>query len=218
MKRTLKMSVCTAVIGSLLLTACATSGKNDATVQGGVGGAAIGGLIGALVGGRQGALIGAAIGGGVGLVAGSVIDERRNAYASDEDFYDGQIAQTRNLNAELGKRNGSLREEIALDQKETKRLAKEAKAGKARKDQLLAQKSSLDERRQKNTQLMADLDKELLVQKEVLAKAETAPGGAANPRAQAMKVQVAALEKEIGELQKMVNEMGTQSATLGQYL
>ncbi len=216
MNRTAKLSACSVVIGSLLLGACTTTGgQHDAKLQGAGGGALVGGLIGAIVGGQRGALIGAAIGGGVGLVAGSVIDERRGAYASDEAFYDGQINQTRELNGELGKRNKAMRAEIAQNQKEVKRLTTQAKAGKVKMDQLMAQKSSLDERRKTNEQLVTELNKELQVQKEILAKAE---GTGPNPRSQTMRAQVAALEGEIGELQKMVNDMGTQSAALGQYL
>lgn len=190
-----------------------------ATVQGAIGGALIGGLAAALLGGNddrgRNAAIGAAAGTLIGGLVGSEIDKRRQQYASTEDFYDAQIRQTAQLNQALAENNRNLRNSVQADQNEINSLVARYQAGQATKTQLLASRQRIEQNAASNRQKLATAQKELQFQREVLNELQAR---GPSPRSDEMRRQVAQLESEINSLQQTVNQMASQSTTLGRYM
>jgi hypothetical protein len=97
------------------LTGCQNMSDRDITIgQGAAGGAALGGITCALAGGDTKTCFASAAGGAVvGGGAGYLVAQHKQRYANDEQFLDGEIAQTSQLNDELAKYNRQLEQEIA---------------------------------------------------------------------------------------------------------
>lgn len=226
-RKQIPTTACIAILVlSLGLAGCQTmgtqDGSNQATKEGAVGGAMIGALIGALIGGKDGALIGAALGGAVGGVAGHEIDKRKKEYASTEAFYDGQLAQTKELNTALAENNQNLRKSINEDEAQIKTLVESFNSGKTDNTALAAKKSEIDQKVTNTATRITALNEELKIQQAVLteinetdvAKENSGDGKYAGPLA----TEIAMLENEIAELNEMQDAMASQSATIGQYM
>lgn len=197
-------------------TGCAQPGY-EATTEGAIGGTVLGGLIGGLAGGERGAAIGAGLGLALGGATGYALDQRKRQYASQEDFYDAQIRQTAQLNRQMATRNDTLSRSLAQDKREVKGLVSQYRAGRVNVAALRDEKADLDRKRKDNLALLSDLDKEMAVQRDVLAEARRTEGPA-SPHSRQLEQQVGELGQEVGELKSMVDDIGQQSATLGRYM
>jgi hypothetical protein len=154
---------------SVSLSGCAGMTDQDATVAQGAG---IGALLGAGIGyaiGRDApsALIGAAAGGLVGASIGATIAERKAQYANEEDFLIAEIQLNDEFIGEAETKNRQLYAEIDRLDGESRRLAQEYRAGKASKDALVRQKTSLEEQLAKARQIDSLVGKQLADANEV---------------------------------------------------
>ena len=180
------------------------SGMDDQTatkVGGTAFGAVIGCAIGALIAGGRGCAIGAAVGGVGGFVAGNEVAKRKAQYAREEDFLNAEIANAEAINRDLKGYNGDLRKEIAKLDSESKRLASKYKAGKVGRDQLEAERSTVQTRIQKNQEVQNSLTREIEVKTTVLNEEKT-QRKASDPYVKSLEKQVKELQANIGTLQK----------------
>jgi hypothetical protein len=152
------------------LSGCATNpdgttNDQQATVaQGAVFGALVGGLLGAAVSGDnrgRGALIGAAAGGLIGAGIGSSIAERKAQYANEEDFLVAEIRRNQEFIQEADAQNRQLYQEIAQLDRESQRLARQYRAGKASRDALVRQKATVEKQLAKAKQINSLAEKQL---------------------------------------------------------
>jgi hypothetical protein len=207
----------TVVVGAIVLSGClATSDERTASnddqritkIQGTAIGAGAGALIGALAGDTKGAIWGVLIGGGLGYLAGNEVGRRKAAYVKEEDFLDAEIAQARNINKELVAYNANLRKEInSLDAK-SKRLAASYQSGKTSRNDLRAQRETVQAHWKTSRDLEKRLKKEQEIKLSVLEdqKKHRAPD---DPH-------VRSLEKQVRELQTNIEALQRGSTQLAQ--
>jgi uncharacterized membrane protein len=200
------LSGCVATGGPERPDSAASDDQTATRVQGSLLGALVGGLIGAAAGDGKGALIGAAVGAGVGYLAGNEVAKRKAQYAREEDFLDAEIAQAEALNREAVAYNDRLRGQIASLDAESKALTARYRTGQASRDQLAAQRNSVQERLTKSRQVEENLRKEHDV-KAAVAKEERGQRGGDDPY-------VKSLEKQVKELQANIDNLHRGSAQL----
>jgi uncharacterized membrane protein len=200
------LSGCVATGGPERPDSAASDDQTATRVQGSLLGALVGGLIGAAAGDGKGALIGAALGAGVGYLAGNEIANRKAQYAREEDFLDAEIAQAQALNREAVAYNDRLRGQIASLDAESKQLAAHYRSGQASREQLAAQRNTVQERLTKSRQVEDNLRKEHEI-KAAVAKEERGQRGGDDPY-------VKSLEKQVKELQTNIDNLHRGSAQL----
>lgn len=198
----------------LLIPGCAgMSDQNRTKTEGTAVGAVAGGLLGMLIGKEQGAAIGALAGAGVGYLVGNEVAKRKQAYASNEEFLDAEIAGTREFNVTAVTYNQKVSREIAALEKESRSLRTRYDQGKVEKSALAAKSKTLRKRLADNAKLEDTLAKELKVQTAILAQ-----GHKEHP---ADGKYLARLEKEVNALQKNLGKLrdsSTQLASIDQRL
>jgi uncharacterized protein involved in exopolysaccharide biosynthesis len=204
----------TGLVAATLLTGCVgqgpqradgtTSATDDQTrtkVEGTALGALVGGLIGAAAGDTKGALIGAAVGAGLGFIAGNEVAKRKAQYAREEDFLNAEIAQAEQMNREAAGYNADLRRQIASLDAESNRVAAKYRAGTASRNELAAQRSSVQKQMDANAKVEQTLRKEHEVKAAVLSE-EKAQRGANDPYVKSLERQVKELQANIDNLHK----------------
>jgi hypothetical protein len=151
------------------LSGCAGMSDQQTTVAQGAGvGALLGAGLGYAIGGNtRSTLIGAAAGGLIGTAIGSSIAERKAQYATEEDFLIAEIRRNQEFIQEADAQNRQLYQEIAQLDRESRRLAREYRAGKASRDAMLRQKSSLEQQLAKAKQVNSLAEKQLADANEV---------------------------------------------------
>jgi len=185
-----------------------TSDTNRTRAEGAIGGAVIGGLLGLAIGGdSKGALIGAAVGAGAGLIVGNEIAKRKQQYANEEDFLDAEIASAREYNATAVAYNDKLRQDIAQLDRDTQLLQSRYKAGLASRDELAHERQHLKNEIASANKVYENLEKEYEIKVAILE--EQKKKGSNTP-------QVRALEQEIGQLKRNMDQLENQSVQLAQ--
>lgn len=157
-----------AIVTGALLAGCATnpdgtiSDRQQTVAEGAVVGALLGGLIGGAASNKaSGALAGAAIGGIIGAGIGSSVADRKAQYAREEDFLVAEIQRNEEFIAEADAENRQLYQEIARLDRDSQRLAREYRAGKATRDALAGQKATLEKQLAKAKQVNSLTEKQL---------------------------------------------------------
>ena len=152
-----------AALVGLLVSGCAGMNDQQTTVAQGAGvGALLGALAGQAIGGdTRSTLIGAAAGGLIGAAVGNSIAERKAQYANEEDFLNAEIARNQEFIREADAENRQLYADIARLDRESRRLAREYRAGKASRNALVQQKSSLEKQLAKAKQVNSLAEKQL---------------------------------------------------------
>jgi uncharacterized protein YcfJ len=192
-----------------LVSGCATMSDQTRTKAEGAGvGAVVGGLLGYAIGGGRGAAVGAALGAGAGFLVGNEIAKRKQAYASTEDFLDGEIASTQEYNRTLVAYNSKLSSEIAALEKESKMLRSRYDKGQVDKKVLLAKSAALQKKIDDAKTLEKTLAKELEVQTAILEQEK-------NNRPKDDNY-IKRLEKEVAALQKNLDKLRQGSSQLAQ--
>ncbi len=153
-----------------------TRTKTEGTLVGTGIGAGLGALIGGLVGGDgKGALIGAGIGAGIGALSGFLVGkhvaDKKEEYASREDWLDDCIAHARDVTKETREYNAQLKKDINSLDKETRTLNASYKKKKASSEQLAAKQKEIKELQSANSEVIKKLEEEVKKQKEVVADA-----------------------------------------------
>jgi hypothetical protein len=180
------------------------SGTDDQTrtkVEGTLLGALVGGLIGAAAGDSKGALIGAAVGAGVGYIAGNEVAKRKASYAREEDFLNAEIAQAEQMNREAKGYNAELRQQIAVLDAESSRVATKYRAGTASRNELLAQRAQVQKQIDASNKVEQTLGKEYEIKTAVL-KEEKGQRGANDSYVKSLERQVNELQTNIDNLHK----------------
>lgn len=156
------------IVAGSLLPGCATTGgatsdQQQTVAEGAVVGAVLGGLLGAAVSDNKGrgALVGAAAGGLLGAGIGSSIADRKAQYANEEDFLIAEIQRNQEFIEEADAQNRQLYQEIARLDRESQRLARDYRAGRASRDAMTRQKASLEQRLAKAKQVNSLTEKQL---------------------------------------------------------
>lgn len=195
-------------------TSTRTSGSSDATRtrrEGAAMGALVGSLLGYALGGDNrttSTLVGAAAGAGVGYLVGNEIAERKQKYATEEDFLDSEITSAREYNDTATAYNDQLREEIVQLEKRTGLLESRYRAGMASRDEVKAEKASLKEQIASADKVYDDLKKEYDIKVAVAEERKQAKGGD--------DVYVQQLEDEISSLKENMDQLQAQSVQLAQ--
>ena len=155
-----KQLLIASLVGSLL-SGCAGMNDQQTTVAQGAGfGALLGAVAGQAIGGNtRSTLIGAAV--------GSSIAERKAQYASEEDFLVAEIERNEEFIREADAENRQLYAEIDRLDRESRRLAREYRAGKASRDALVQQKSRVEKQLAKAKQVNQLAEKQLADANEV---------------------------------------------------
>ena len=128
------------------LSGCAGMNDQQTTVAQGAGvGALIGAGLGYAIGGNNtGTLIGAAAGGLIGAGIGSSVADRKAQYARQEDFLVAEIQRNQEFIREADAQNQQIYQDIAQLDRESRRLAREYRAGKISRDALVRQKATVE--------------------------------------------------------------------------
>ena len=192
---------------SLLTSGCASMDDQGRTrTEGTTAGAVIGGLIGYAVGDERGAAIGAALGAGAGYAIGNEVAKRKQAYASTEDFLDGEIAHVQQFNQTTVAYNEQVRAEITRLEAETDRMQARVASGEMARDELQAERKAIARRLDKSEAMEKALVHELEVQQRILAE-ESGDRPEDDPY-------LAQLTAEVEELQRNLNQLRDDSAQL----
>lgn len=152
-----------------LLPGCATnpdgtmSDRQQTVAEGATVGAVLGALLGAAVSDNKasGALIGAAAGGLIGAGIGSSVADRKAQYATEEDFLVAEIRRNQEFIQEAAAQNRQLYQEIAQLDRESRRLEREYRAGRASRDALVRQKATVEKQLSKAKQINSLAEKQL---------------------------------------------------------
>lgn len=195
------------ILSAVIISGCVTGSDQRRTkAEGTAVGAALGGLAGYFIGDGKGALIGAAAGAGLGYLVGREVAKRKAQYASQEEFLDAEAARTAEYNETLRAYNEKSRQELASLEIEAESLRQAYESGLEEKDTLLAKQEEVRKRLQENSELEKELNEELAVQQAIIQEeSQTLPKD--DPR-------IAALEKEVRELQANIATLSEGSAQL----
>ena len=163
-------------VSCAMLVGCATQpggtmdDRQQTVAEGAVIGAVLGGLLGSAVSDRhkgRGALVGAAAGGLLGAGIGSSIADRKAHYSREEDFLVAEIQRNQDFIAEAVDQNLQLYQDIARLDRESQRLARDYRAGKATRDALASQRANLEQQLAKAKQINSLAEKQLADASEV---------------------------------------------------
>ena len=157
-----------ALVGASL-SGCAGMNDQQTTVAQGAGlGALLGAVAGQAIGGdTRSTLIGAAAGGLLGAAVGNTIAERKAQYAREEDFLIAEIQRNQQFIREADAENRQLYAEIDQLDRDSRRLAREYRAGKASRNALVQQKGSLEKQLAKAKRVNSLTEKQLADANEV---------------------------------------------------
>jgi len=210
MKRLLAcVLVVSMAFGSVMMNGCTnikddrTRTQTEGTLVGAGAGAAVGAGIGALAGGGRGALIGALIGTVVGGVAGygvgTHIANKKEEYASQEDWLDACLQDAHQKNEQLKQHNENLRAEIKRLDTQTAALQKSYAAKIATKRELQNENKIIEKKIKENNELLAQTDASISGHQQVLAEAKSS--GKTDAVA-LLEAEIAALERNKKNLQE----------------
>jgi chromosome segregation ATPase len=186
-------------------------------LEGAGGGAAIGGLAGLLFGGdAKAAAIGSVVGAALGLGLGSALAERKQQYASAENFYDAQIVQTRNKNLQLARYNHNLSTQVSGYRQEIAELERRARSGAVNHAAASRTHEQVQASYAASAQTLEEAKRELKVQQQVAVELRQSTGEHAG-RIRQENEQVAALSNHINVLQQQVETLASQSNQLQQF-
>jgi hypothetical protein len=172
-------------------------------------GALVGGLLGAAIGHDnrgQAALIGAFVGAGLGYAVADEIAERKEKYANEEDFLDGEIVSAQDLNITAEQYNASLVDEIERLEEDTQALKREYAAGRVTRGQLDAERKTVKAKIDSTGSVLDDLNKEHEIKVAIYDEQLQKRG--------VDDVQVEKLEYEIAQLKQNIDELNQHSQQL----
>lgn len=217
-----RKSLLAAGAAATLAAGCATApdGRLDDRQQTVVEGAAVGALVGGLLGAAvsddhrgRGALIGAAAGGLLGAGIGTSIADRKAQYAREEDFLVAEIQRNQDFIAEADAANERLYRDIDRLDRESQRLARDYRAGRAGRDALAAQQATLERQLSKAKRINELAEKQLADASEVQrdARQKRGPQDRYAQQLEASVVQLKATrqqsEQNVSRLQRVYDSM-----------
>lgn len=203
-----KVNRCRDVLAALfavaLLAGCGSDRAN--TQAGGTAfGAALGCGLGVLIGGNaQSCAIGAAAGGVTGYVAGTAVANKKEEYAQREDTLDSQTASAQQMNSALLDRNAQLRTDLAAREKRLAALEQGVSSSTTTKKQLSQERDQVRRRINDLQPVVSSAGEELAQQQGLLREAQAK--GASPDDVAEYKAQVAAMERNVAELNQLVQQ------------
>ena len=178
----------------------------DETVQGGVLGVAACGGAAALLGGKKEIIVGAAaLCGTLAAIGGDMLKKRRKQYASDEAFYNEEIDNAQQFNAEKMRYKTQLVAEIDQLRTETEKLVSLQKQGRASQQALTTQKIALKKKQEEVKEVVKEMTDELAFQNALYAEIE---------KQDPTDSRLANLETEVKTLQQAIAEVEKQQSQL----
>lgn len=204
------------LLSSVSVSGCSSTGKNPSndavrtTAEGTLTGLAVGWLSG---GSTKKMLIGAAVGTGVGAAVAST----KEAYKSQEDVIDKEIANISELLHKMKAVNAGLKQDIAAYRKQIAALKTQLRKDASKQADLDAQKASLTEKHADVKKAIEGVSNELdanqalynKTQASVKTKAEKAHLKVWQGKIAALKKEKAQLEQHSGQLQTISNSLGS---------
>ncbi|WP_290923522.1 YMGG-like glycine zipper-containing protein [Halodesulfovibrio sp.] len=209
-KRFLVLALCCIFLATA--TGCVTTGtdgqrtKAEGTAVGAGIGAVVGGVGGLLFGGKKGALIGAAVGaalgGGAGYLVGDHVAKKKAEAASAEDWLNECLANIRTVNDQAADTNRASKKELVKLNKSIEQFEIQYAQKKVSKQTLLAKKQAAEANEKELRKQIEMAKAEVELQYTVLNDAD----------AQEDPEYVAALQKEIDELNATISELESSAA------
>lgn len=182
-------------------------------------GCAVGGIAGFLASQFKDAenpLLYISIGTLVGCTTGELLNQRRQQYAADADFYDAQIAASKENNSSLCKLN----EELEFETQRNKEKIRELKRLQSQKTEQKKVAELELERSRANADIaeknLAMAKKEINAQQAVLKEMRQEPEEN-SARIKELKKEIASMRQHVDELSKLVDQMNTQRDAIGQF-
>lgn len=200
---------------ALLLQGC-TNIQNDATrtrTEGALAGCAAGSVLGTLIGdNRKSAASGCALGGAAGLALGQHVAHKKREYAREEDYLRDLLAHAQNYAETLHQLNQQLLVDIRRLTAEESRLVQDYQSERARHLAMTQMRNDAEFRLQQIRRALVHTDRELEIQRQVLA--EQGPNAPAFYRGSA-ELYIQQLEQEhqqLGIAQGQFNNLLHQGA------
>ena len=198
----------------VLLAGCATTSdstrtKTEGTAVGAGIGAAVGAGLGYIFGGTKGAIIGAGAGaaaGGIGGYAyGSHVANRKQEYATQEDYLDALIVSAQNVN----QRTDALRQEIAQLEAETAQLVRQYNRRAVQKSQLENQERLRANKVEEGQKQLNTLRAEIDIQQQALAQEQQVENVSQEAAAQldSLQAEIDRLKHNRAQLEEDVNRI-----------
>ncbi len=221
--RRFKAAVFTTAV-AVTLASCATTGQGGGGVsrtvlQGCAGGAALGALTGALFSKDNrvaGGVIGGLAGAAVGCTVGGILNQRRQQYRSEADFYDAQIDQTQTVNQELAQLNTDLSQRIASNRSNIAKLKQQRTKAKIDKSFVQAEFQKADESYKLAKSELDAAKKEVEIQETVITELKEKPSGNTG-RINTLSADVASMRSYVQDLEKQVDTLAQQRDAIGQF-
>jgi uncharacterized small protein (DUF1192 family) len=198
----------------VLLAGCATTSdstrtKAEGTAVGAGIGAAVGAGLGYIFGGTKGAIIGAGAGAAAGSIGGyaygSHVANRKQEYATQEDYLDALIVSAQNVN----QRTDALRQEIAQLEAETAQLVHQYNRRTIQKSQLENQESLLTKKVEEGQKQLNTLRAEIDIQQQALAQEQQVENASqeATARLDSLQAEIDRLKHNRAQLEEDVNRL-----------
>ena len=205
-----RQCLCVVIIVGLLGGCATDSGRTK--VEGTGVGAGIGAVLGAgagyLLGGEKGALLGAAagaaLGGAAGYAWGSHVANKKEKYATQEEYLDAVIDSGRKVNVESQKYNAALIDEVNRLDRETGTLVRQYNEKQIRKAIVIAKKKETEAKADEAKKHFEMVRTEIDIQKKVLDQERNEVKSA-----QAQN-RLHTMESEIRQLEQRRDELGQQ--------
>ncbi len=160
-------------------------------------------------------LDGALVGGIAGCALGAVLDNRRQKFASTADYYDSEIARTRNLNNEMLAVNNRLDQSIAENRTQLAKLRTAKANATLDKEAAEALRSKSRAELAWATKQKENAEKELIAQENVLAAAEKESAG--SQQTEQLRSEVAQLKTKVSSLDSEITELASVTDSIGQF-
>lgn len=159
----------------------------EGTLTGAGVGAAAGAIVAALVGvsPARGAVIGAAIGAPLGLAAGVYVANQKEKYATEEQYLDACIAESRQYNEEAGKDIAYMQNYIAEENVRIARLRREIARSESKKGLARAELKTMTAKKETMDKVITSLEGEAGAQQQALGSTTKDPD------------RIAALQREV---------------------
>jgi uncharacterized protein YcfJ len=186
-----------------LLTGCASmSDRQQTTAEGAGMGAILGAVAGGIIGhqsgsGMEGALIGGLVGGLAGGAYGNHVANKKEEFASQEEYLDACISQAQETLGLASNYNEQLRTDIANLEREAETLTAAVAAKEAEKKELVAMQKDLGLKLKDAEESLAAIENEIKVQS----------GGLESEKDEGSAEQLAALEEQIRLLEEQKTEL-----------
>lgn len=209
-------STITPIIIVPLLTGCNLKDL-DLGEQGALTGAAVGGTGGYLICRMKGndpdecrrsAFVGAATGAIAGGLYGKSIEQRRDAYASDEEFYTAQIEELQTINSQLRKERDTIDEQIASARADLDRIVNELSTTQEKQARAQKIRSRVDNEKDQLDDRIAEYKSELQTNEQILAESRQND----SEDSDRLAAEIARLQDEIAALDGKSDELAAISS------